>query len=292
MLAVSGNRAVLQPLKGSQSEVVLRGGSEHIRAATLSPDGGSAVTRSERGARIWNAATGRAKPLGRGARAVAFSFDGKRTLIGHGSNAEVQTRGERKPLVLKTQAKTVDAAAFSADGQLIAVAGSDGITIIFSKDGRRLASLISHTRPIESVRFNADGTRVITANGNGTAVVWTTSGRIVRILNGHSAGVLAAVFSSDVPGRLVLTTSADGTARVWNLNRGVACAVFGDRTTPIRAAEFDGAERIITVNTEGIVRKDGLGLCAQDVDDKLLVVAKQVVQPLTDRERSALLRNP
>ena len=55
-----------------------------------------------------------------------------------------------------------------------------------------------------------------------------------RVLRGHGSSVIRAQFTAD--GRRVLTTSADSTARLWDVESGRAIAVFKGHTPPAKAS--------------------------------------------------------
>ena len=65
--------------------------------------------------------------------------------------------------------------------------------------------------------LSRDGARVLTlVTADSAARVWNSAnGALLAILEGHTDSVLSAAFTSD--GRRVVTASADGTARIWDL---------------------------------------------------------------------------
>jgi WD40 repeat protein len=56
---------------------------------------------------------------------------------------------------------------------------------------------------------------------------WTADGRFLAVLEGHRAAVTSAVFSPDQ--RRLLTTSMDGTTRLW--------VIYPDEDAAVAAAE-------------------------------------------------------
>ena len=89
--------------------------------------------------------------------------------------------------------------------------------------GHALSPALSHRYGISWAAFSHDGRRVVTASEDRSALVWDAqSGQQLVPPLRHSAPVTMAVFSPD--DHLLLTTSSeivtsshDGTARVWDL---------------------------------------------------------------------------
>ena len=128
----------------------------------------------------------------------------------------------------------VYSAAFNKDRSLIATASMDRTVRIWDgKSGKLRARLLAHTARVQSAVFGtaaSDGDRerllLVTASWDRTAKVWEIASRkraaetwdvlaeptLVRTLP-HPADVNSAAFSPD--GKLVVTGSDDGKARIW-----------------------------------------------------------------------------
>ncbi len=73
------------------------------------------------------------------------------------------------------------------------------------------------------------------------------------ILIGHKLYVTSASFSSD--GERVVTTSSDGTARVWKADTGDPVAVLAGHGEPVVAAWFNAnGNSVVTAGIDGSVR--------------------------------------
>ena len=123
---------------------------------------------------------------------------------------------------------------FDRTGRLLATASRDGTARLWSRQDQRidlLAILKGHTDRLYHVAFDRSSERVVTVSGDGTARLWTVPSRIdggsstammtgdltispSAVLAGHTAMVSYVDFSPD--GRLVITASHDGTARIWS----------------------------------------------------------------------------
>ena len=167
--------------------------------AEFSPDGVLAATASEDGkARLWNAANGKLLS----------------EMVGHRSG--------------------VSHVEFSPNGHMLVTAARDGDARLWRIEDRTLTRLIGilrgHNDRVYHAAFSPDGMRVVTVSGDHSARIWQVpDGRrgedpLIQsaevVLRGHRNWVYHAQF--DPSGELVVTTSEDGTARVWS--------VFGGKT--------------------------------------------------------------
>ena len=163
---------------------------------------------------------------------VSFSPDGEYLAAGSKDKQEqvriwdVQSGQEaRPPLVGHTGG--VFSVRFSRDGKFLVTAGEDNTARVWTtSEWRTVAVLSGHTSQINRASFSPDGQFVVTASNDSTAIVWETAtgNRVavlrgppnILILDGSENYVNDASFSPD--GKLILTASKDGAARLWELN--------------------------------------------------------------------------
>jgi WD40 repeat protein len=224
-------------------------------------------------------------------RAVAVGSDGGLRIfrVGH------------RPLVLRLHGVSLSRAAFSPNGSMVAAIGASKIawlfdarsgalryplighsgtivTLAWSRDSRRLVTGGADrwwrvwdvatgkanpgnpdAGPVTAVAFRPDGAAVVTATGN-QATEWDAQdGVLLGRFQGHSGAVTDVDFSPN--SKLLVTSSADGTARVWNLatqttlmelrgNAGaVSTAIFSPKGKFVLTASDDRAARIWDVYT-------------------------------------------
>lgn len=236
-----------------------------VSKAAFSSDGGWLVTGGEcdDGARLWNlkAADPAAKPVVLGSSgaigAVAFSSDNHWLVTGSaegsGCKSDLTARvwdltvseiSAQKPYVLSGHEGPVVFATFSpTKNVLITVAGvssqsspARGATahawqwadVVRSKTSQFRPQVIlrDEENPANSFSVSPDG-RWLAAKSRNNVLVWDITAPEERphILRGHEDSLRAIRFSAD--SRLLVTGSADKTARVWDLSSGS----FG--TTPL-----------------------------------------------------------
>ena len=124
------------------------------------------------------------------------------------------------------------AGAISPDGRTAAIAGEDGVWLWNAVTGRRLDRLPG----AEAVgEFSPGGNRLITTNGTDVRV-WDVARRRPVADLPHPYPVGKPVFSPD--GRLVLTASWDGWARVWEARTGRRIDKLSGRSTEEYSESF------------------------------------------------------
>lgn len=107
--------------------------------------------------------------------------------------------------------------AFSADGQLLAVAGEDprlGLLALETTGCGSIHYAEGHSGRLYSVDFSPDGQQLVTASLDKTARVWTRAGQPLAVLTGHQDRLYHASFSPE-DGRWLLSASRDGSLRLW-----------------------------------------------------------------------------
>ncbi|MCJ0868022.1 hypothetical protein [Streptomyces sp. AP-93] len=196
---------------------VLRGHTDTVTSAAFSPDGALVATGSwDRTARVWDTGPRRKPPAvlpGHPAIvwSVAFGPDGS-TLVSVGGSVQFwDVAAPAKPKRTSTIQGGFYQAAFSPDGQMLAI--SDRLLDL------RDLSLATHDDVVTSLAYAPGGHVLASASWDGTARLWqVTGGRALwplSVLHGHTRFVRCVAFSPD--GRTLVTASEDTTVRVWDV---------------------------------------------------------------------------
>ncbi|MBY0261592.1 MAG: serine/threonine protein kinase, partial [Phycisphaerales bacterium] len=273
-----GTARVWDARTGAQTALLAGAGGHTGRVVTvdISTDGRLVVTASADGtARVWNASSGEPpivllgheKPL----NDARFSPDGLRivTCSADGTCRLWSARDGTLITTLKGHRGEIKAVAFSPGGARIATASHDGTARVWDAHTGALVHRLggANAEHLEHVVFSADGSQLLTASFDGTASVWdTATGARSALLSGHAGRgglggsavegkgwVYQGAFSPD--GSLVVTSSLDQTARVWNTRTGAQVAVLLGHGLEVRRSFFtpDG-KAIVTVSFDRTAR--------------------------------------
>ncbi len=157
---------------------------------------------------------------------------------------------------------TLDAAALSPNGKLLAVGGVPfglgklGILIhvINLETGRVERVLKGHRDIITSLAFSPDGTLLLSGSTDHTALAYrVATSEVVAEFKGHTASVTAVAWNRD--GSHLSTTSRDGTARIWILGKQPRSIVLkGHKGGVISNAWSPDGESLATGGVDGTVR--------------------------------------
>jgi WD40 repeat protein len=110
---------------------------------------------------------------------------------------------------------SAESVAFSHDGQSLASAGFQTVTIWRVATGEQIRVLDGHVGQVQQAVFHPDGERLATAGHDGTVKIWDVQwGQEVLTLRGHRDSVMDVAFSPD--GRQIVSASRDGTVRIWD----------------------------------------------------------------------------
>lgn len=131
----------------------------------------------------------------------SFSRDGRFLATGFGTNAQLWSVPDLKPLVtLRGHRSTINGSVFSPEGELLASIGRDGEIILWEvATGRpRLRfSMKASSNNLEATGFSPDG-RTLASGGGGSPELWNVaSGRVVLPFGRKHRYVLAPIFSPD-----------------------------------------------------------------------------------------------
>ncbi|KAI3055665.1 hypothetical protein CBS147353_11284 [Aspergillus niger] len=139
---------------------------------------------------------------------------------------------------LEGHSDSVDAVAFSPDGQTV-VSGSDDSTIKLwnAATGELQQTLEGHSASVTAVAFSPDGQTVVSGSYDRTIKLWNAAtGELQQTLEGHSDPVSAVAFSPD--GRTVVSGSGDSTIKLWNAATGELQQTLKGHSDPVWAVAF------------------------------------------------------
>ena len=114
----------------------------------------------------------------------------------------------------------VNAAVFSANGQMIATASDDRTARLWrTATGEPVGAPLQHPGYVYAVAFSPDGKTLVTGSWDHTVRLWNVAtgqpfGQVMR----HGDKVTAVAFSRD--NRTILSTGEDHTGRLWNAATG------------------------------------------------------------------------
>ncbi|MFG0317228.1 MAG: WD40 repeat domain-containing protein, partial [Planctomycetota bacterium JB042] len=149
----------------------------------------------------------------------------------------------------------VFAVEFHPDGRSVAASFEGGDTVLVSVDGSRVLPLGPQVSPVGGLRFDESGRRLFGLYkwGGRTFVFDTETGGVEQNLYGHSSSMTALDLTPD--GRLLVTGSFDGTARLWRVADGAEWATIAGHGRPLVAACFspDGRQ-VLTASRDGRAR--------------------------------------
>ncbi|XP_077398218.1 ATG16 autophagy related 16-like 2 [Festucalex cinctus] len=124
--------------------------------------------------------------------------------------------------VLEAHEQAVNTAAFCPSSALLASAGTDRVVKVWEVRAgalRHQTTLDGSTEGLTCVQFDPTGQKILAGSYDKSALLWCLDHPVAKLtLTGHSRKVTAARFSR----HQVVTGSADGTVRMWDLQRA-AC---------------------------------------------------------------------
>lgn len=151
---------------------------------------------------------------------------------------------------LKTELEMARVARTSSDGAVLAYSFSDKTTVLSDLKTHKKIRLKHPGLAVEKLGFSPSDDLLFIAGGT-QVNIWTTDGQLLAVLAEHADEVTAVVFSPNE--KQVLTTSKDGTAKLWDLEGNLLMNMPGFDGT-VKGGRFSPTgEKLMLFTSQGAV---------------------------------------
>jgi WD40 repeat protein len=174
---------------------------------------------------------------------VAFSTDGHWLAATGGTDVQVfETQTWR--LASTIRGPGIRGLALDPTGPRLVIGAATGdVSLWAMPGGTRLLHLRDVGTSANTVAFSPDGQFVAAGFRDGGAIVWHASGELQSQFRARSTPIFAVEF--DRSSRFVLTSVADGTAVISDVERGVAVTILEGSAGKLRSAHFAPSSRYV-----------------------------------------------
>ena len=283
-VGTTGGHAYLWDTATGRELYRLSGHQYPIESVALSPNGKYLATAGDDyTVRIWLTETGKQLRLYQDFSAnnwaVRFSPDSKTLAIAGASGLSLWSTFGGPPLHQLNIDSVFYTVCFSPEGQYLLAGGTNGYFLYESKTGNLLRQIENeNSETFFASAISPDG-RYAVIGGSQLRLLKFPSLEVVKTLAGHTGAVLSAAFSPD--SRLLLTSSADGTARLWEVDSGQPLRVISSLQALANSATFspDG-KQIYVGGADNVVWKWDV-----DYQDLMNYACAVIGRDLTPEER-------
>jgi WD40 repeat protein len=227
-------------------------------------------------------------PEVRGVESASFDATGTRIVyVAAKGRIVVRDLDSGREMTLGGGPKILWGAEFSPDGEHVAALPETGGVPVWRLDhpARPERFIKGHRGRVNELAYGPDG-RLVTGGADRTVQVWDPSGGRAVVMRGHEAEVTTVVFTAD--GSKVLSSSHDGTLRLWDAHTGASLAVLqsGEGELDDVALSRDG--KIATLAKGTVVQTFECEVCGSLSDVRALALSRSP-RPLTPDERRQFL---
>jgi WD40 repeat protein/serine/threonine protein kinase len=179
--------------------------------------------------------------------------------------------------------------AFSQDGKLLAMGGSNNVTTVAEIGTGKAVAKLHQRGDLWAMAFTPDGHGLVTSYvEDGVLDLWSLeSQQIVRSLPGHTAWIWHMAFSAD--GRTMATASSDETVRLWDVATWQTREILRGHGNVIWAVAFtpDG-RRLFTGSCNGSSNKEPIMIWPVDPPHKPELIQDVHSEPVFSPDGSLL----
>jgi WD40 repeat protein len=225
-----------------------------INKGMVSHDGARALTFGPAGAVIWDIETGRSLILGGDTANALLSPDGQWAVtLGFDETARLWATRDGKKVADLPHESFPEEAAFSKDGKRLATATVGEVRIWTLSD---LAASPIRVRGFSPITFDPSGTKIAVAGDSAATKVWIWDlawgfPELAATLYGHRGRISGMHFDSE--GNRVLTSSQDGTAKLWDVGTGDLLVDIAVSDGTVKEGYFFNDRFVVTVDDAGQV---------------------------------------
>jgi len=229
--------------------------TDPVNQVAFTPDDKRVMTRSTSANKLWNAASGTELKLhidlswfrSHEDFTPWYTADRLRHVVrqSHDRTVRLEDRALGRPFTRDLNLQgSVDAAALSRDGRLLATGSSDHTVQIWdTATARPLTPLLKHEAALGSLQFSADGSRLASVSRDHKARLWdTATGQETAAPLMHEGMIWRVAFSPD--GLRVATASSDRTACIWDAATGTLIVRL-PHAAPVQDVSFSPDGRLL-----------------------------------------------